>query len=145
MERQSWSKCSRRASPWCSEWAAELKQPFTAHVEAKQAQNVLDYNDLLRWWQQMCAKPALAEHIGSRFDHILVHEYHTRTGCSKPTGKSPQFRVLSGGLEIGAACEKHFEQTGRDYLSVKIDDPSLLAPIRATLVEAFRKGVFHLT
>jgi len=63
----------------------------------------------------------------------------------KPTGKSPQFRVLSGDVEIGAAWEKHSEQTGRDYLSVKIDDPSLLAPIRATLVEAPRKDVFHLT
>jgi DNA helicase-2/ATP-dependent DNA helicase PcrA len=39
--------------PWCSGWAAELKQLFAAYVEAKQQQNVLDYDDLLlygrRW------------------------------------------------------------------------------------------------
>src|SRR5947208_3996351 len=33
--------------PWCSGWAAELKQLFAAYVEAKQRQNVLDYDDLL--------------------------------------------------------------------------------------------------
>src|SRR6202162_3046339 len=30
------------AFPWCSGWAAELKELFVAYVEAKQAQNVLD-------------------------------------------------------------------------------------------------------
>ena len=28
--------------PWCSGWAAELKELFAAYVEAKQKQNVLD-------------------------------------------------------------------------------------------------------
>ena len=65
----------RKNFPWCSEWAEELKKLFAAYVEAKQAQNVLDYDDLLLWWQQMCAEPAIADHIGSRFDHILVDEY----------------------------------------------------------------------
>ncbi len=39
--------------PWCVGWAAVLKQLFTAYVEIKQAQNVLDYDDLLLWWAQM--------------------------------------------------------------------------------------------
>jgi DNA helicase-2/ATP-dependent DNA helicase PcrA len=33
--------------PWCASWTSELKQLFAAYVEAKQAQNVLDYDDLL--------------------------------------------------------------------------------------------------
>lgn len=61
--------------PWCVGWADELKQLFAAYVDAKQAQNVLDYDDLLLWWAQMCAEPVIAEHLGSRFDHILVDEY----------------------------------------------------------------------
>jgi len=61
--------------PWCIGWAAELKQLFAAYVDAKQAQNVLDYDDLLLWWAQMCAEPAIAEHLAGRFDHILVDEY----------------------------------------------------------------------
>src|SRR5438105_11517752 len=39
--------------PWCSGWAAELKQLFAAYVEAKQKQSVLDYYDLLLYWAQM--------------------------------------------------------------------------------------------
>ena len=36
--------------PWCSSWATELKRLFAAYVEAKQGQNVLDYDDLLLHW-----------------------------------------------------------------------------------------------
>jgi DNA helicase-2/ATP-dependent DNA helicase PcrA len=36
---------------------------------------VLDYDDLLLYWAQMAAEPALAQEIGARFDHILVDEY----------------------------------------------------------------------
>lgn len=64
-----------RHFPWCAGWAEELKRLFAAYVEAKQAQNVLDYDDLLLWWAQMCAEPSMAAHLGSRFDHILVDEY----------------------------------------------------------------------
>ena len=38
-------------------------------------------------------------------------------------------------MELGAAWQKHSDQSGRDYLSVKLDDPSFPAPIYATLVE----------
>lgn len=64
-----------KSFPWCVGWVEELKQLFAAYVDAKQAQNVLDYDDLLLWWAQMCAEPAIAEHLGARFDHILVDEY----------------------------------------------------------------------
>src|SRR5271169_3526163 len=63
------------AFPWCSTWAAELKELFAAYVEAKQRQNVLDYDDLLLYWAQMLGDPGLAADIGGRFDHILVDEY----------------------------------------------------------------------
>jgi uncharacterized protein (DUF736 family) len=52
-----------------------------------------------------------------------------------PTDKGPHFRIFSGAVELGAAWQKHSEQSGRDYLSVKLDDPSLPAAIYATLVE----------
>ena len=61
--------------PWCSGWAAELKELFAAYVEAKQKQNVLDYDDLLLYWAQTMNDPSLAEEIGGRFDHVLVDEY----------------------------------------------------------------------
>jgi len=61
--------------PWCSGWAAELKELFAAYVEAKQKHNVLDYDDLLPYWVQMMSEPAIADDIGGRFDHVLVDEY----------------------------------------------------------------------
>src|ERR1700761_9649311 len=64
-----------RHFPWCAEWVNELKSLFAAYVSAKQAQNVLDYDDLLLYWAQMMADAAIAAEIGDRFDHVLVDEY----------------------------------------------------------------------
>ena len=61
--------------PWCSGRAAELKELFAAYVEAKQKQNVLDYDDLLLYWAQMVGDAGLADDIGGRFDYVLVDEY----------------------------------------------------------------------
>lgn len=61
--------------PWVATWEEQLKQLFAAYVEAKQAQNVLDYDDLLLYWAQMVSDPDLAEDIGNRFDHVMVDEY----------------------------------------------------------------------
>ncbi len=61
--------------PWVAGWEEELKQLFAAYVEAKQAQNVLDYDDLLLYWAQMVSEPELADEIAGRFDHVLVDEY----------------------------------------------------------------------
>src|SRR5712675_3311584 len=44
------------AFPWCAEWEAELRRLFAAYVEAKQKQNVLDYDDLLLYWAQMMSE-----------------------------------------------------------------------------------------
>jgi DNA helicase II / ATP-dependent DNA helicase PcrA len=61
--------------PWCAAWEAQLRDLFAGYVEAKQAQGVLDYDDLLLYWAQMAGEPALASHICGRFDHVLVDEY----------------------------------------------------------------------
>jgi DNA helicase II / ATP-dependent DNA helicase PcrA len=61
--------------PWCAEWEADLKRLFLAYVEAKQAQQVLDYDDLLLYWAHMVSDPDLATEIGNRFSHVLVDEY----------------------------------------------------------------------
>jgi DNA helicase-2/ATP-dependent DNA helicase PcrA len=61
--------------PWCAAWSTELRELFAGYVEAKQKQNVLDYDDLLLYWAQMASEPLLADDIGGRFDHVLVDEY----------------------------------------------------------------------
>jgi uncharacterized protein (DUF736 family) len=47
---------------------------------------------------------------------------------------APSHRVYVNRAEIGAAWAKRSAQ-GRDYLSVKLDDPSFTAPIYASLFE----------
>ena len=49
--------------------------------------------------------------------------------------KGPDFRIFSGQTEFGAAWKKT-SQADRDYLSVKLDDPSFPVPIFASLVDA---------
>ena len=61
--------------PWCATWEPKLRELFACYVEAKQTQGVLDYDDLLLYRAQMVSDPALAAHIGERFDHVLVDEY----------------------------------------------------------------------
>ena len=48
--------------------------------------------------------------------------------------KAPTHRVLVGRAEIGAAWAKQSNE-GRDYLSVKLDDPSFNAAITANLFD----------
>src|SRR3989442_822121 len=64
-----------RAFPWCGAWEDELRRLFAAYVEAKQRQQVLDFDDLLFYWAQMMCDPDIAADAAARFDHVLVDEY----------------------------------------------------------------------
>ena len=64
-----------RHFPWCDAWEHELKQLFQKYVVRKQQQNVLDYDDLLLYWEQLVCHSEVADQIVGRFDHILVDEY----------------------------------------------------------------------
>ena len=66
----------------------------------------------------------LALNVKARFERV-----------ENPSDNGPQFRIFSGAVELGAAWQKQAKGTERDYLSVKLDDPSFPAPIYATLVE----------
>ena len=64
----------RTAFPWCLGWEDELTRLFRAYVAEKQRQQVLDYDDLLLYWQLMLDEPALAAPLRARFGHVLVDE-----------------------------------------------------------------------
>ena len=61
--------------PWCAQWESELTRLYRAYVERKQRDNLLDYDDLLLYWQIMMSHPRLAAHVAGHFDHVLVDEY----------------------------------------------------------------------
>ena len=51
----------------------------------------------------------------------------------KTDEKAPDYRIFSGQTEFGAAWVRTSREN-REYLSVKLDDPSFPAPIYASLV-----------
>ena len=53
---------------------------------------------------------------------------------TKDNDKGPDYRVLAGAIEIGAAWKRQ-SKAKRDYLSVKLDDPSFPAPVNARLID----------
>ena len=61
-----------------------------------------------------------------------------------PSDKGPQYRIFAGSVELGAAWKKRSAETDRDYLSVKLDDPSFPAPIYATLTAVEGEDDHHL-
>ena len=54
--------------------------------------------------------------------------------ANRVSDTAPSHRVFVGRAEIGAAWSKRSNE-GRDYLSVKLDDPSFALPIYASLFD----------
>ncbi|GLS39935.1 hypothetical protein GCM10010869_55320 [Mesorhizobium tianshanense] len=61
----------------------------------------------------------------------------------RPSGPSPKdnelgpdYRIAANGVELGAGWGKAAKETGADYVSLKLDDPSFTAPVYATLVQS---------
>ena len=76
--------------PWCAEWEAELRRLFSAYVEAKQKQNVLDYDDLLLYWAQMM--------VGGRGGTGCCRALRSRAGRRIP-GHQPSSGIDPAGAE----------------------------------------------
>lgn len=52
-----------------------------------------------------------------------------------PADGAPDFRVVSGDAELGAAWCEESRDGETPYLAVKLDDPALAAPVRAAFFE----------
>jgi DNA helicase II / ATP-dependent DNA helicase PcrA len=61
--------------PWCQDWEEDLTQLFRGYVERKQRYALLDYDDLLLYWNLMMSETRLAQHVSANFDHVLVDEF----------------------------------------------------------------------
>ena len=112
--------------PWCAGWEAELQQLFGAYVEAKQWQNVLDYDDLLLYWAQMVSDPDLAAEIGGNFDHVLVDEYQdsNRLQASILLGMKPDGAGLA---VVGDDAQSIYAFRGANVRNI-LDYPAQFSP-----------------
>jgi uncharacterized protein (DUF736 family) len=77
---------------------------------------------------------------GSEFQGVIVTLSVQTKGVrivpetTRANDNAPSHRVFVGRAEIGAAWSKRSAE-GREYLSVKLDDPSFNAPIYANLFD----------
>jgi uncharacterized protein (DUF736 family) len=62
----------------------------------------------------------------------------------KETEGAPDFRIMAGAAEIGAAWRKTKHGSDETYLRVKLDDPTLPHPIWGALLEATEDGIARL-
>ena len=120
--------------PWCSEWEAELKTLFGAYVDAKQEQNVLDYDDLLLFWADMAQDAELGPEIGALFDHVLVDEYQdtNRLQAAIVTGMKPDGR---GVMVVGDDAQSIYSFRGATVRNI-LDFPQQFSqPARLITLE----------
>ena len=57
---------------------------------------------------------------------------------------APDFRIMAGSVEIGAAWRKTKQGTDESYLRVRLDDPAWPHPIWGALLETTEAGVVRL-
>ena len=62
----------------------------------------------------------------------------------KDSSGAPDFRIMAGNAEIGAAWRKTKQGSEETYLRVKLDDPTLPQPIWGALLESSDDGVARL-
>jgi DNA helicase-2/ATP-dependent DNA helicase PcrA len=128
----------QRAFPWCAQWEAELKQLFRGYVAAKQAQQVLDYDDLLLYWARMVADGGLARELGARFGHVLVDEYQdtNRLQADILLGMKPDGRGLT---VVGDDAQSIYGFRGATVRNI-LDFPARFDPpaIQVTLDRNYR-------
>ena len=62
----------------------------------------------------------------------------------KQSEAAPDFRVLAGIVEIGAAWRASSSEDNTSYLRVRLDDPSFAEPIRCALMETSDDAIFRL-
>lgn len=58
--------------------------------------------------------------------------------CDRDNDKAPDYRITANGVEFGAGWSRTARETGAEYLSLKLDDPSFTAPVYASLVQGDR-------
>ncbi|WP_370637410.1 ATP-dependent helicase [Cupriavidus sp. AU9028] len=128
----------KRQFPRYAQWADALRKLFACYVEAKQKQQVLDYDDLLLYWAQALTEPALAREMGERFDHVLVDEYQDTNAlqASILLGMKPDGRGLT---VVGDDAQSIYAFRGATVRNI-LDFPARFSPPAAqvTLARNYR-------
>ena len=75
---------------------------------------------------------------------MLTGRVRIAPNAGKSAVEAPDYRVLMGDIEIGAAWRKTKQGTERPYLKVRLDDPAWPLPVWGVLMESTADGVLRL-
>ena len=89
-------------------------------------------------------RPAKDGYTGSITTLALKAEVSIRPNPAKQGHNAPDFLLMAGGNEVGAAWRRTNHSSTKAYLRVKLDDPLLLEPIWGVLLEDGAEGVARL-
>jgi DNA helicase-2/ATP-dependent DNA helicase PcrA len=66
--------------PWCEEHGKALKEIFRSYHRRKRLLGLVDFDDLLLYWQALMSSDVAGRRIADDFDHVLVDEYQDVNG-----------------------------------------------------------------
>jgi uncharacterized protein (DUF736 family) len=84
------------------------------------------------------------KYIGSLKTLTLSSKLQFVPETNKSKDSAPDFRIFQGSFEVGAGWQRTGKDSGRDYCSVRLDDPAFAAPLYASLIEAEDGKTFNL-
>ncbi|MFN2489536.1 MAG: ATP-dependent helicase [Actinomycetota bacterium] len=73
--RSPLSEVLEKHFPWCTEEVDGIRSIFQGYIRRKRAQGVLDFDDLLLYWDALARSSGAGDAVAGMFDHILVDEY----------------------------------------------------------------------
>jgi len=116
--------------PWCHGHAEALKRVFREYSQRKTQRDLLDYDDLLMYWEHALDNPAVGDAIAGRFSHILVDEYQDTNPMQAAILRKMWERMLKG----AEAPPKDAPAAGSSIMVVG-DDAQSIYSFRGATVE----------
>ena len=127
-----------REYPWCDQHVDALKALFATYTQLKLAQHLLDFDDLLLYWQAMLDEPTLAARLRARFEHVLVDEYQDTNALQQAIvrGLCPDGQGL---VVVGDDAQAIYSFRGANACGI-LDFPATFTPAaqRITLEQNYR-------
>src|SRR5262245_53721876 len=88
--------------------------------------------------------PVEAGYAGNISTLTLKAEISILSNPRKEGRNPPDFRLMAGSVEVGAAWRRNNQGTQKVILRVKLDDPTLPEPIWGALLEPGADGIARL-
>jgi DNA helicase-2/ATP-dependent DNA helicase PcrA len=117
--------------PWCKESLEPIKQIFREYGDRKAKREVLDYDDLLLYWDQALDGAEVASAIAGRFQHVLVDEYQD----TNPLQASILGKIWTNMTRVPGAGAADYTARHATSIMVVGDDAQSIYSFRGATVE----------